>query len=137
MSALTSDDYLEARGSHIRRFPRGDFLKNRWKYRRGEHVAFIAPTQDGKTTLAFQLLQVTAGRGLPAYTMVMKPRDPVPAAWTRHLGYKEVPTWPPRKPYPWEDAPNGYTLWPRHTFNVKVDNAHMTDQFEKLIQYGY
>ena len=100
-------------------------------------MALIAPTQDGKTTLAFQLLQATLVSGLGVIVLVMKPRDPVPAAWSRHLGFKETPTWPPRKPRPWEDKPPGYTLWPRHTFVVEADNAHMSAEFEKAIRHVY
>lgn len=123
--------------TNIRRFSRGEFFRRRWKYNRGEHLALIAPTQDGKTTLAFQLLQHTVKPGLPATVLVMKPRDPVPAAWTRHLGYQETPTWPPRKPMPWQEKPPGYTLWPRHTFVVEADNAHITAEFDKAIRHAY
>lgn len=136
-TAQVEPRYLNVRGTRVRVFSRGEFLRRRWSYRPGEAVSFIAPTQDGKTTLAFQLLAVTARASLPAVVLVMKPRDPVPAAWTRANGYKEVAEWPPRKPYPWEDKPSGYTLWPRHTFIVEVDNAHLTDQFSKALQWAY
>jgi hypothetical protein len=124
-------------GTRVRVFGRIEFLARRWKYKPGEHVAFIAPTQDGKTTLAFQILEVTVRPGLPALVLVMKPRDPTPAAWSKHIGFVETPTWPPRKKYPWEQEPPGHTLWPRHTFVVQVDNDHLSAQFKKAIQWAY
>jgi len=129
--------YTDIAGTRIRRFTRAEFLARRWQYRAGEHVAFLAPTQDGKTTLAYQLLQVTARPTLPAVVLVMKPRDPTPAAWTRHLGFIETPLWPPPKLPPWHEKPSGWTLWPKHTFIVDIDNAHMTEQFKKALQWAY
>lgn len=133
----TEPRYLDLRHTRIRRFDRGTFIYRKWTYRPGEHVAFIAPTQDGKTTLAFQLLGHTASVDLPATVAVMKPRDPTPAAWAKHLGYPETPTWPPRRRYPWEPKPAGYVHWPRHTFNVATDNAHLSAEFEKSIRSAY
>jgi hypothetical protein len=129
--------YLQLRNTRIRRFTRGEFLRHRWRYRPGQHVSFIAPTQDGKTTLAFQLMQVTASPELPGTVAVMKPRDPTPAAWGKYLGFPEVATWPPRKPRPWEEKPGGYVHWPRHTFDVAVDNRHLSGEFEKSLRHAY
>lgn len=139
---MTSTPQAEARydviaGWRVRRFTRGEFLARRWKYAAGEHVAFLAPTQDGKTTLAYQLLQVTARPSLPAVVLVMKPRDPTPAAWSKHLEFPEEPTWPPRQRYPWQDKPSGYTLWPRHTHIVEVDNDHLSAQFKLAVRWAY
>jgi hypothetical protein len=100
-------------------------------------VSILAPMQDGKTTLAFQLLQRTARPDLPAVVLVMKPRDATPAAWTRYLKFKEVSTWPPPPVRPWQEQPAGYTLWPRHTFVVEADNAHITSQFKEALQWCY
>src|ERR1041384_776737 len=80
-------------------FPREEFLKERWDYKAGEHVTFLAPTQDGKTTLAFQLLETTASKELPAIVLVQKPRDPVVKQWLKHLrderGWIKTENWPP------------------------------------------
>ena len=139
MAATTAPEprYLEVGGTRVRIFSRPEFFGRRWKYKAGEAVTFLAPTQDGKTTLAFQLLQHTVSERLPAVVLVMKPRDPTPAAWTRHLGFTETPTWPPPKQWPWEKKVTGHTLWPRHTFVVEVDNAHITAEFTKAIQWAY
>lgn len=130
---------MEVAGRRIRVFSRHEFLTQRWNYKPGQHVLFIAPSQDGKTTLAFQLLQHTATPKLPAYVMVMKPRDPTPAAWTRELGYLEVPDWPPppRRWWRGEQPPAGYTVWPPHTKNVRTDNRRMQEVFTRLLAHGY
>jgi hypothetical protein len=129
--------YAIVAGRKIRRFTRAEFLARRWRYAPGQHVAFLAPTQDGKTTLAYQLLQVTAKPSLPALVLVMKPRDPTPAAWTRALGFPEEPLWPPKQRAPWAEKPPGWTLWPKHTFNIELDNAHLSDQFARALQWAY
>ena len=49
---------------------REEFLADYWTYKSGEHVTLIAPTQSGKTTLAFQLLARSAGPSLPAVVLV-------------------------------------------------------------------
>lgn len=130
-------NYLEVGGTRVRVVLRSHFFTRMWHYKAGEAVTFLAPMQDGKTTLAFQLLERTARASLPAVVLVMKPRDATPAAWTRHLQFREVATWPPPQRWPWQDQPAGYTLWPRHTFTVAVDNQHITEQFEAALQWAY
>jgi hypothetical protein len=129
--------YLEVRGTRLLIVSRGAFIKRRFRYKAGEHLSMIAPSQDGKTTLAFQLLEHTARPSLSATVLVMKPRDAVPAAWTRHLGYVEVKSWPPPKKLPWKEKPSGYTLWPPHTFNVEADNERLSEEFKKALQDRY
>lgn len=98
----------------IVRFGREEFLADRWHYRAGEHVTFIAPTGAGKTTLMYQLLEVTAHEDLPAVVLVMKPRDTTARDFTKRNGYRRVTTWPPA-PSIWQPGKRaGYTLWPRH-----------------------
>jgi hypothetical protein len=137
MTLQAEPGYLEVRGTRLLIVPRGNFLRRRFKYKAGEHLSLIAPSQDGKTTLAFQLLEQTARPSLPATILVMKPRDAVPAAWTRHLEYVETPSWPPPKKLPWKDKPAGYTLWPPHTFNVAADNDRLTAEFKKALEDRY
>lgn len=129
--------YTTVNGYPIRRFYRREFLETYWRHNAGEHVTFLAPSQNGKTTFAFQLLMYTASPELPAYVLVMKPRDPTPAAWSRHLGFIETPTWPPPKRWPWQQPPAGYTVWPPHTFIVDIDNPRLTAEFKRLLEYGY
>ena len=58
-------------------FTRPEFSQERWDYRAGQHVVFAGPTQNGKTQLAFCLLEYTATPDLPVFVAVSKPRDPV------------------------------------------------------------
>ena len=129
--------YIECAGLPIAVYSRAEFMRYRWTYKAGQHVSFIAPSQDGKTTLAYQLMMHTAKPTLPAYGMVMKPRDATPAAWSAYLGYPEVWTWPPPKVHRWQQKPAGYTLWPRHTMDVATDNRTMSIEFEKMLGAAY
>jgi hypothetical protein len=143
-ATATEPRYLRVGGQKIRVLWRHEFLTQYWDYKPGQHVSLIAPSQDGKTTLAFQLLAHTATPKLPAIVFVMKPRDPTPAAWASHLGYPESESWPPeqlqRMRLPWQnrdDKPSGYVLWPRHTFVVEVDKATMAREFRKALNWAY
>jgi hypothetical protein len=123
------------------RFERDHFLKRIWDYRPGEGVLFVEPTQGGKTHLAFQLLQHT-DHLRPPVAMVMKPRDATPAEWTRRLGWREVPAWPPPRRRFWEPAAPGYTLWPPHTLgldraSVDATNDNLEQQFRRCLLDAY
>lgn len=122
-------------GRNIAEIGREDFLKNYWSYERGEHVTGIQPTGGGKTYMMFQLLGET---GLPATALVMKPKDAEVAKWTRTLGYREVPHWPPPAKWPWQDAPAGHTLWPRQSLtDLDADDKLLHDQFSRAILDAY
>lgn len=119
------------------RLDRATFLRQYWDYNLGEHVAIIEPTQGGKTELAGELLQELGGE-IPATMFVMKPRDPTPAKWTRILGFREIPTYPPPARWPWERPPPGYTLWPKQTLkDIDADNAHLKAEFRKALYAIY
>jgi len=120
--------------AYLTRLERQDFLDNYWSYQRGEHVTLIQPTGGGKTHLAYSLLGQTK---MPATALVMKPRDPVPAEWTRRLGYKEVQHWPPTK-WPWQEPPPGYTLWPKQSLtDLDADDKLLHDEFGKALLHAY
>lgn len=114
---------------------RATFIRDYWDYTPGEHVSLIQPTGGGKTYLAFQLLAVTP---VPATALVMKPRDAVPSAWTRRLGWKEISSWPPPARLPWQDRPPGYTLWPRQSLtDLEADDALLKRQFSAALLHAY
>jgi hypothetical protein len=100
----------------LTRLSRDEFLSDYWDYRGGQHVAFIEPTGGGKTRLKYQLLQraMEQNPGLSVRVTIPKRRDAEAAAWNAALGLKETPAWPPAKKRPWEPAPPGYAVWPRH-----------------------
>jgi len=98
------------------RFGRDEFRHTRWTYKDGQHVLFAGPTQmAGKTTLAFELLEVTAHPGMPAYVAVSKPHDPVSEKEGKRLGYRLVKTWPPPpriQDMLSREKPSGFLVWP-------------------------
>lgn len=114
--------------------PRDEFLAEMWDYTPGEHVTLLAPTQWGKTTLAYQLLQRTTRPTLPGIVLVMKPRDATVKRWNDELKYRIVRNWPPPPTF---KKPNGWTVWPRHTFDIETDDAHLEAVFRKCIRDSY
>jgi hypothetical protein len=95
--------------------PREEFCREHWTYREGQHVCFAGPTQNGKTKLAFQLLEFTASPDLPAYVAVSKPRDRVSSEEGARLGYRRhnaYPFPPKIKEMFKEGKPSGYLMWP-------------------------
>lgn len=100
--------------------PRKDFVTDYWAYKPGEHATFLAPTQNGKTTLGFQLLGASTDEDLPGYVLVVKPADPVVAKWRKRLDYGLSRDWPPRR-FP---KKAGQVIWPRHQFDDGDDERH-------------
>lgn len=118
--------------------PRDQFASKHFDYKPGHHVVFIGPTQRGKTSLAFKLLEYTANEKLPAYVAVCKPMDPVTAKEGQRLGYRRVSEWPPRARIRDIGAPkpNGYLVWP-HLGNLTTDMDHAADVTGTLIDSAY
>jgi hypothetical protein len=125
----------------LARFTRAEFKAERWDYQPTEHVFFCAPTQAGKTRWAYELLDAT-GLKKPPVSLVMKPRDPTPAACTKRFGWKEIQSWPPPARLPWQEKPPGYTLWPPHHLSSDPASLEATDQllkaqFERVLMDAY
>lgn len=95
-------------------FNRTVFARDYFDYKAGEHVVFGGPTTNGKTTLAFDLLEYIASPIFPAYLAVSKPSDPVTAKRGKELGFRRVAEWPPTpKIQEWMggEKPSGYLIW--------------------------
>lgn len=119
------------------------FRRHHFDFRPGHHVAFFGPTQQaGKSTTAFQLLDTVTGEENPAIVLCMKHRDRVVSRFTRDLGFRETPEWPPQRKLKEIRAiggtpPRGYTLWPPQTLtNVEADNARLEAEFRKAITHN-
>lgn len=95
--------------------PRTDFARYYFWYKPGEHVVFAGPTQRGKTTLAFILLEYCATPECPAYVIVSKPRDPVTEKEGKRLHYRFTDRWPVERKVSeaWDGPPAGYIIWPK------------------------
>jgi hypothetical protein len=118
-------------------FSRDEFIEERFHYKAGEHVTFLAPTQAGKTTLAFELLEETASVDVPAIVLVQKPKDSTLKVWTDHLKTKswvKSSTWPPN---PIRKKAPGYIVWPNHSYKPDADNAKLRDIFKRAILDSY
>jgi hypothetical protein len=115
-------------------FPRDEFIRERFDYSAGEHVTFLAPTQQGKTTLAFELLEANATTDVPAVVLVQKPRDTVVRKWLEHLkseqGWIRTQIWPPS---PLRKKTRGYILWPSHKHDPDTDNPRIKAIFRRAI----
>lgn len=111
---VTAEQIGYRRSDGIWVFTRQEFGARRFDYRSGEHVVFGGPTQQGKTTLAFGLLEYVATPERPAYVAVSKPRDRVSEREGRRLGFRRVSEWPPVKHVKeYFEKPRGYLVWPQ------------------------
>jgi hypothetical protein len=122
----------------VKHISRKDFLERHWRYKPGEHVTFIAPTQNGKTTMIFDLLAHTHfPEGVnPPIVLVIKPKDPLVAKKIKAMKYRKVQTWPAIKS-PWNPNPKGYALWPKHTFDPDVDDAMHKRIMQTALRHTY
>lgn len=109
------------------------FIDSTWKYRAGEHVSFIGPTNSGKTYLMQPLLARSASPDLPAYLTVMKPRDKTVGDFLKaHPSWKRVLTFPPPPHLPGKEKPAGYVVWPHHTQDPVGDEVRHAEIFRTM-----
>jgi hypothetical protein len=117
------------------------FARNYFDYDAGEHVVFGGPSTRGKTSLAFDLMEVVATPEFPAYVAVSKPSDPVTAKRGAELGFRRVSEWPP--PTKLNELslfggkkPPGYIIWPPFG-DLNVDMKRCADLTRKLLMERY
>ena len=119
------------------RYERQEFLEEVWDYHKGEHVTILGATRNGKTHLAYQLLDETARPDLQAIVIVMKPRDATVARFSKEADFKIIRDWPPSKITVLSKKPRGYTLWPKETGNPEYDDWKHADIFQRAIRDSY
>lgn len=126
-------------GIRVETVPRAVFLTpgKRWRYKPGEHVSFLGPTGYGKTTFAFQLLDITATPKLPAVVLAMKPRDDTVTKFAKRAGFRTVRTWPPPPSIFQPRRTPGWVVWPPHTFNEDVDDRVHEEVFGRSLRMNY
>ncbi len=129
----------EKRRVRIQEVDRQEFVDSRWVYKPGQHVTIVGPTDWGKTTLAYQLMEKVATPNFPAVSLVMKPEDDTVQLWLPGMGHRIVQSWPPNPAKEMVQAkPPGYGLWPPHTFDAKIDDPRLYWEFRRAIigMYG-
>lgn len=134
----TSESGAYQRADGLWVIPRHEFARERFDYKPGQHVVFGGPSQNGKTSLAFDLLQYTATPDLPAYISVSKPQDPVTAKRGKELEFRKVDNWPPPAQVKdfFGDKPRGYLVWPKFgDLHGDVENAYRVTSL--LLQERY
>ena len=110
---------------------REEFIRHRFRYRAGEHATFLGPTNSGKTTLMKELLAEVVHPRLPVVALASKPRDDSMDAMIRDLELHRVKAWPPpgRLHQMFHGKPNGWALWPDHSFDPDVDDVTLEREF--------
>jgi hypothetical protein len=114
-------------------------------YEKGQHVAIMGPTQSGKTTLAFDLLDRIAAPELPAVVLVMKPRDDVVKQFAKLSGFRKVESWPPavnrafrKKGGGFGKRQRGWIFWPRHSLtDIERDDRMLSAAFKEVLTDCY
>lgn len=133
----TSGAYQNELGVWV--FPRKEFARERFDYKPGHHVAFIGPTQHGKSRLAFELVEEVAdGENLPVYVAVSKPRDGVTEAAGKRMQLRRVSDWPPKqrlRDY-FAEKPKGYLVWPKFG-DIDADVANSAAVTRRLLNDRY
>lgn len=147
MARIPLPDHDDFESIDVETLSRREFIEDVFvpHYKPGDHVAFIGPTQSGKTTIAYQLLNELASPELPAIVLVMKPRDPVVKELLKTTGFKKTETWPPVWPRAWSKKGGGlgkkrrgWVFWPRHSLSdIRRDDRFLSKQFAKVITDCY
>lgn len=133
---VTSGAYQRTDGTWV--FPRKEFVEERFQYKTGQHIVFAGPTQNGKTTLAFDLLAKCATPEIPALVVVSKPEDPVSAKRGAELGFRRVSEWPSKTTFKEmrDGKPRGYLIWPVFG-DMDADIANATRVTRDLLGHTY
>lgn len=126
--------------SGIIRFPRAEFIAERFRYDAGEHVTILGPTGYGKTELLGELTERVASPELPAIFLAAKPRDKTMTKWSKRLDARTTKQWPPKFSIAErmsDHRPSVYTLWPEHKFDPDMDDAHLYEVFRAAMMESY
>lgn len=120
------DDLTAMLATSAPRVPWDRFTRNVLDWQRGEHVALVGPTGQGKTTLLTHLLP------LKHFVAVFatKPYDATMNTLIREGGYVKVPSWVKRDPL---DMPKR-VVWPDATRidSVPIQRTVFADAFQKI-----
>jgi energy-coupling factor transporter ATP-binding protein EcfA2 len=144
----TNDEFERIESTpEFERISREEFIEDVFVpgYEPGQHVAIMGPTRSGKTTLAYELLDRIASPDLPAYVLVMKPRDDVVVDWSKLAGFRKTERWPPvfqraykKKGGGFGKKQRGWVVWPKHGLrDIRQDNAMLKREFSRVLTECY
>lgn len=96
----------------IERIPWDEWFEHVFDWKQGQHVAILAETGGGKSTLVNHIFTKRS------YGVILatKPRDETYDNYIKHHKWKRIKNWPPPKPIlPWSapPLPEHYLLWPK------------------------
>ena len=120
---------------------RKPFFRSYFHYKPGQHGVFGGPSQQGKTSLAFDMMEVVATPEFPAYVAVSKPNDPVTAQRGAELGFRRVSEWPPTVKLNeygifGGHKPPGYLVWSQFG-DLNTDMERCAEITERLLMERY
>jgi hypothetical protein len=137
---------FDQEAEQVRVVPREQFVQDFAEKYTPSHVTMIGPTQRGKTTLCFQLLQAVLRRNPKWKVMVLhgkiKGRDGTIAEWAKKDNYRIVRQWPPSptaRPKHWKRNTPGYILRPlkNEDISAKEETKILQTEFAKGIRKNY
>lgn len=109
------------------------------EYQDGQHVTLLGPTQRGKTTLCFEMLQRVISPSRKCTILAGKPpsRDPVMGNAANKLNLRIIEEWPPDWS-PKDKKRNGYVLRPKHNMDDDdATNQELQRQFSRALRDNY
>lgn len=120
-------------------YGRDEFLHEVWDYEPGQHVTILGATRNGKTHLAFELLEQTASTDLQAVVIVMKPRDKLVSSWAKKHSdeYRVIRDWPPSRITTIAKKPTGWILWPKVSGDPDAEDVRHARIFMRAIRSSY
>lgn len=101
-------------------------FKRRFRWRQGEHVAVMAPTGAGKTTLIREILPVRSH----VIFLGTKKKDKLYDAIIRHDGYERVQSFSDIKPWM-----KRVLLWPRHEATINATTNKQRARFQTAFDH--
>ena len=147
--SLPDDNQWQAMQQDVEvlRLSRDEFLHEVFapEYEAGQHVTLLGPTQSGKTTVAYKMLDLVATPQLPAVVLVMKPRDQVVTDWTKLTGFRKTQRWPPVWNRAWTKKggglgkkQRGWVFWPKHSLkDIDRDDKMLSREFRLALTESY
>lgn len=99
------------------------FVLDYWRWKQGQHVGLIGPTESGKTTLALNILKPRK------YSVVFatKPKDPVLDSFAHSYGFRRMPKW---------DAKLSATKYPHRLLWPDAQGLYAAPKQREAFQYA-